>query len=467
MMAERTLIVVTDWDIYKLNEDQRERFIALLEDLPEYCCIVFVYDTVAYKQNKTVKKLCKAMDAHVTPIEFKAQDTSDLTAWIARRFRALGKQIDRQTAEYLIFLCGGLMTGLSQEIAKIGAYAKGEVITQRDIDAVADPVLSAEIFKMTDAVSQSDYNKAAAILGDLLKMQEEPIVILAALGSQLRRLYTARMAIDSGKDKYWLMELWEMRSDYPAKLLLQSAKRVSAQWCGDAVKMCQVADLRMKSQRGVDPAEELKLLLARLERPEMRKIKEVIVVEGRYDKNTLAQVVDATVVPLGGFAVFNDKEKVAFLRRLAEERGLIVLTDSDGAGFVIRNYLKGALPKEQVKQAYIPDIHGKEKRKRAPGKEGKLGVEGMKPEVILEALRRAGATFLDETAEPAAEKTPITKADLMEWGLAGGAGSNQRRQALLRRLALPEHLTANGMLEALNLLTDREKLERVLTTEEL
>ena len=102
-------------------------------------------------------------------------------------------------------------------------------------------------------------------------MQEEPIVILAALGSQLRRLYTARMAIDSGKDKYWLMELWEMRSDYPAKLLLQSAKRVSAQWCGDAVKMCQVADLRMKSQRGVDPAEELKLLLARLERPENEK----------------------------------------------------------------------------------------------------------------------------------------------------------------------------------------------------
>ena len=264
MMAERTLIRVDDVDFFKQAEGAREQYRTIFADLPEYCCIVFVYDTVAYKQNKTMKKLCKAMDAHVTPIEFKAQDTSDLTAWIARRFRALGKQIDRQTAEYLIFLCGGLMTGLSQEIAKIGAYAKGEVITQRDIDAVADPVLSAEIFKMTDAVSQSDYNKAAAILGDLLKMQEEPIVILAALGSQLRRLYTARMAIDSGKDKYWLMELWEMRSDYPAKLLLQSAKRVSAQWCGDAVKMCQVADLRMKSQRGVDPAEELKLLLARL-----------------------------------------------------------------------------------------------------------------------------------------------------------------------------------------------------------
>ena len=264
MMAERTLIVVTDWDIYRLGEDQRQKLTELLDDLPEYCCIIFVYDTLDYKPNKTLKKLCKAMDAHVTPVAFRAQDPSDLTAWITRRFRALGKEIDRQTAEYLIFLCGGLMTGLSQEIAKIGAYTKGTTVTQREIDAVADPVLSAEIFKMTDAVAQGDYNRAAAILGDLLKMQEEPIVILAALGSQLRRLYTARMAIDSGKDKYWLMELWEMRSDYPAKLLLQSAKRVSAQWCGDAVKMCQVADLRMKSQRGSDPEEELKLLLARL-----------------------------------------------------------------------------------------------------------------------------------------------------------------------------------------------------------
>ena len=264
MMAERTLIVVTDWDIYKLNEDQRERFIALLEDLPEYCCIVFVYDTVAYKQNKTVKKLCKAMDAHVTPIEFKAQDTSDLTAWIARRFRALGKQIDRQTAEYLIFTCGGLMTGLVPEIAKIGAYAKGRAITQKDIDAVADPVLSAEVFRLSDAVLQGNYDGAARILGDLLKMQTEPIMILAALGSQLRRIYTARMAIDSGKDKYWLMELWEMKSDYPAKLLLSAAKKTTAAWCADAVQMCQVLDRRMKSEKGVDAVGELKLLLVRL-----------------------------------------------------------------------------------------------------------------------------------------------------------------------------------------------------------
>ena len=194
----------------------------------------------------------------------------------------------------------------------------------------------------------------------------------------------------------------------------------------------------------------------------MKKVREVIVVEGRYDKNTISQVVDATVVTLGGFSVFNDKEKLAFLRRLALERGLIVLTDSDGAGFVLRNYLKGALPKDRVKQAYIPDVAGKERRKRRPGKEGKLGVEGMPPEVLLEALRRCGATFQDESAEPKDAEPPLTKADLFALGLTGGEGSAERRRALLRQLDLPEHLTANGLLEALNLLYGRRAfLERM------
>ena len=188
----------------------------------------------------------------------------------------------------------------------------------------------------------------------------------------------------------------------------------------------------------------------------MKKVREVIVVEGRYDKNTLSQVVDATIVTLGGFSVYNDREKLAFLRRLAEQRGLIVLTDSDGAGFVIRNYLKGALPRNQVKQAYIPDIHGKERRKRAPGKEGKLGVEGMKPAVLLEALGRAGATFEDEDTPPGRGE-PITKADLYILGLTGGADSAAKRRTLLKSLELPEHLTPNAMLEVLNLLYSRKE----------
>ena len=184
------------------------------------------------------------------------------------------------------------------------------------------------------------------------------------------------------------------------------------------------------------------------------RVRQVIVVEGRYDKNTLLQVVDAVIVETGGFSVFHDREKLAFLRRLAEQRGLIVLTDSDGAGFVIRNYLKGALPRDRVKQAYIPDIPGKERRKRTPGKEGKLGVEGMPPAVLLEALRRCGATWEGEEA-PAAPLR-LTKVDLLEKGLIG-PDSAARRQALCRKLSLPERMTPNALLQALNtLLTEEE-----------
>ena len=190
----------------------------------------------------------------------------------------------------------------------------------------------------------------------------------------------------------------------------------------------------------------------------MRKLREVIVVEGRYDKNTLSQVVDATVVTLNGFSVFNDREKLALLRRLAAARGLVILTDSDGAGFQIRNYLRGALPKEQVKQAYIPDIYGKERRKRPPGNEGKLGVEGMRPAVLRGALRRAGVTFEDDEKTDFSTGDPITQADLFAWGLTGGEDSSRRRQALLKRLELPEHLNSRGMLEVLNLLYSREEV---------
>lgn len=190
----------------------------------------------------------------------------------------------------------------------------------------------------------------------------------------------------------------------------------------------------------------------------MVRIREAIVVEGKYDQNTLRQIVDTAVIPTHGFGVMKDRELLAFLRTVAEKRGLILLTDSDGAGFVIRNFLKGALPKEQVRHAYIPDMAGKERRKKAPGKEGKLGVEGMEPAVLLEALRRAGATFLDEAAEAPAG-TPITKADLYEWGLSGGPDSREKRLVLLKTLNLPSHMSANALLEALNLLYTKETFE--------
>lgn len=192
----------------------------------------------------------------------------------------------------------------------------------------------------------------------------------------------------------------------------------------------------------------------------MRKIREVIVVEGRYDKNALKQVVEATVVETKGFGVFNDRERLALLRRLAAERGLILLTDSDGAGFVIRNFLKGAIPKSQIKQAYIPDRYGKERRKSAPGKEGKLGVEGMPPAVLLEALERAGATF--EDGDTSGERPPITKADFYELGLTGHPESGARRARLLARLGLPERMTCSAMLEAVNIVSSLDELRALL-----
>ncbi len=195
----------------------------------------------------------------------------------------------------------------------------------------------------------------------------------------------------------------------------------------------------------------------------MIKIREAIVVEGRYDKNTLAQIVDAPIIETSGFGVMKDKRSLDFLREVARSRGLIVFTDSDGAGFVIRNFLKGAIPTEYLKHAYIPDIPGKERRKVAPGKEGKLGVEGMRPEIIIEALRRAGATVEGESVARSAGN--ITKQDLMELGLSGGPDSAAKRLALLKKLDLPEHMSSNAMLQALNLLMDLRQLQSLLAGE--
>lgn len=186
----------------------------------------------------------------------------------------------------------------------------------------------------------------------------------------------------------------------------------------------------------------------------MVKVQQAILVEGRYDKNTLSQIVDAPIFETSGFGIFKNKEQMALLRRVAERQGLIVFTDSDGAGFVIRNHIKSVIPGKYLLHAYIPDIPGKERRKAAPGKEGKLGVEGMTPEILLQALRRGGATFVGEAAPSAA--VPITKADLLDRGLIG-PGSTQKRQQLLKNLELPEHLTPNALLETLNLLMSREE----------
>lgn len=201
----------------------------------------------------------------------------------------------------------------------------------------------------------------------------------------------------------------------------------------------------------------------------MIKIKEAIIVEGKYDINTLKQLIDTVIIETGGFRIFSDKARLEMIRKIAQKRGILVLTDSDGAGFVIRNYLKSSIPRSQVKHAYIPDIYGKEKRKSSHSKEKKLGVEGMKPEVLKNVLKLSGATFIDENeslnADLSAEK--LEKKDLFALGLSGGVGSTQKRKMLLKKLDLPEHLSANAFLDFVNAVADKSEIEKIISEMEM
>lgn len=188
----------------------------------------------------------------------------------------------------------------------------------------------------------------------------------------------------------------------------------------------------------------------------MIKVKEAIIVEGKYDKIKLSSIIDGLIITTNGFGIFNDKERQYLIRELAKKRGIIVLTDSDSAGFVIRNFLKGSVPKEQIKHAYIPDIFGKEKRKDKRSKEGKLGVEGVSKELILEALRKCGASCEDSGSE-FIEREEITKVDFFVYGLTGGSNSSERRELLKKRLNLPENMTTNSILGVLNCLMTRDE----------
>ena len=262
MMSRRTMVLVTDWDIFKLPAEQRDQLSALLADLPDYCCLVFVYDVIDYKPDARTK-LAASLKKYGLAVKFARQEQGDLIDWIFRRFKALGHDISTEDAKYLLFLCGDLMHNLISEIEKIGAYAKGHRVTRQDIDAVATPQLDAVVFQMTDAIARQNFDKAAAVLGDLLQMQEAPIKLLSVLGKQIRQLYSARLALERRKGPAYLVSLWEMRSTYPAERLMESARRFSLSWCRQAVVRCAQADLEMKST-GADGEELLIGLLMEL-----------------------------------------------------------------------------------------------------------------------------------------------------------------------------------------------------------
>ena len=260
MMAERTLVLVTDYDLFKAGERDREEYIRILSNLPDYCCLVFLYDLIDYKPDARTK-LAQTVKKSGTAVNFVRQGQRELTDWVRRHFKALGKEIDPRLCGELIFLCGDLMHNLQQEIGKIGAYAKGPAITRADIEAVATPQLDAVVFRIADAIGEKDYDRAAKILGELYQMQKSPYEILSALSKQLRQLYSARLALDGGRNAAWVAQLWGMR--FPADRLMVSARRFSLPWCRRAVTRCAQTDLDMKST-GQDPKELLTTLLLEL-----------------------------------------------------------------------------------------------------------------------------------------------------------------------------------------------------------
>lgn len=245
MMAERTLVLVTDFDFFKAGESDREKYGEIFENLPDYCCLIAVYDLIAFKADARMK-LTKTVKQVGQIVHFAPQPQSDLVDWIRRRFRALEKDIDTRLAMELIFLCGDLMNNLASEIAKIGAYAKGARITREDIDAVATPQLDAVVFQMTNFMGEGNFDGAMGVLGKLYQMQEAPIKIMFTVSKQMRQLYAARLMRDG---RYTTQQIGAALSiqSYPAEKLAQSAARFPISWCRQGVVRCGETDYAMKS----------------------------------------------------------------------------------------------------------------------------------------------------------------------------------------------------------------------------
>ena len=259
MMAERTMVVVDEIDVFKMNEGDREKMMDIFSDIPDYCTVVFTYETTAFKPDKRYKKLWDAVNKHGELIEFAKQNQRDLITWITRHFAANGKRINPDLCAYLIDITDGTMTSLAGEISKISAYSGADVIRSSDIDAVTEPVLDAVVFQMTDLLSRGEYGGALLKLQQLLKMQQDPIFILGAIGSHFRRLATARTLLDNGKTAVDLMRLCGM-ADYPARKTMNAASRFSAEFYAKAAELVLESDRQMKTSFD-DPKRILEVLI--------------------------------------------------------------------------------------------------------------------------------------------------------------------------------------------------------------
>ena len=262
MMAERTMVVVDEIDLFKMNEADRDRAAEIISDIPDYCTLVFTYETTPFKPDKRLKKLWGAMEKNGMLVEFQKQNQRDLISWIGRHFAAAGKKITPDLCNYLIDITGGTMTALSGEISKICAYSGSEEVCKADIDAVVEPVLDAVVFQMTDLLGQKAYGAALLKLQQLLKMQQEPIAILGAIGGHFRRLSTARILLDNGRNADDLMKMTGLK-DYPARKTIAAASRFSAAFYQRAAELVLESDVKMKTSVD-DPERILEVLILQL-----------------------------------------------------------------------------------------------------------------------------------------------------------------------------------------------------------
>lgn len=262
MMAQRTLVEVDDVDLYKEPEAAREKIIAILEDLPDYCCLVFYYDTIEFTQDKRLKKLHSAIEKQVRIVNFRKLSTADLRAWIRRQAIKGGKDIDNPTSDYLAFVTDNSLSAMASELTKLTSYASGPVITTQDIDAMVEPTLTAVSFDISNAICDGDYERALVKLRELLAMQQDPILLLGAVAAQIRRLQCAKVLSEHGKGGDSLMKLCGM-GEYAARLTMTAARKLSSRFCNQAVLLCLETDRRMKSSFA-DSAQLLELLLLRL-----------------------------------------------------------------------------------------------------------------------------------------------------------------------------------------------------------
>lgn len=262
MMSEHTFVWVDEVDVFKQSEDVRDKLAQLLSDIPEYCTVVFTYDTVAWKPDKRYTKLYDAVQKHGTEVSFDKQEQRDLVAWITRHFAAEHKRITPDLCCYLIEITGGTMTALAGEISKICAYSGSEQIVKADIDAVTEPVLEAVVFQMTDMISRGNYAGAVQKLHQLMKLQHEPVLILGAIGSHYRKIGTAKTLLEQGKSYSDLMPLYNMR-DYAAKKTADLARGVSTRFCKAASELILETDYAIKTSYA-DPERLLEQLILRL-----------------------------------------------------------------------------------------------------------------------------------------------------------------------------------------------------------